>query len=68
MIPRLSIGIPRGAAAAAATRRGPRSAEPSGDEAAHIAEARREFNALRALSLEQAKRDDEIVKKWIDMI
>jgi len=32
------------------------------------AELLREFNELRALQMEQLKRDDEVVKKWIEMI
>jgi len=32
------------------------------------AELLREFNELRALQMEQLKHDDEIVKKWIDLI
>lgn len=32
------------------------------------AEVQRESNALRDLQLEQSKRDDEIVKKYIEMI
>ena len=32
------------------------------------AELMREFNELRALQMEQLKHDDEIVKKWIDLI
>ncbi|MDQ6933373.1 MAG: hypothetical protein M3160_09405 [Candidatus Eremiobacteraeota bacterium] len=32
------------------------------------AELQREMNELRALEMEQIKRDDEIVKKWIALI
>lgn len=32
------------------------------------AELLREFNELRTLQMEQLKHDDEIVKKWIEMI
>jgi len=32
------------------------------------AELQREFNELRALQMEQLKHDDEIVKKWIELI
>lgn len=32
------------------------------------AELDRELNALRELSLEQVKRDDEVLKKWIALI
>lgn len=32
------------------------------------AELQREMNELRALEMEQLKRDDEILKKWIAMI
>ncbi|MBV9149779.1 MAG: hypothetical protein JO024_07930 [Candidatus Eremiobacteraeota bacterium] len=32
------------------------------------AELMREFNELRALQMQQLKLDDEIVKKWIDLI
>jgi hypothetical protein len=31
-------------------------------------EAEREMNALRELSMEQIKRDDELLKKWIALI
>jgi hypothetical protein len=31
-------------------------------------EAEREMNALRQLSMEQIKRDDELLKKWIALI
>ena len=32
------------------------------------AELLREFNELRALQIQQLKHDDEIVKKWIELI
>jgi hypothetical protein len=31
-------------------------------------EAEREMNALREMSMEQVKRDDELLKKWIALI
>jgi hypothetical protein len=31
-------------------------------------EAEREMNALQAMSMEQIKRDDELLKKWIALI